>query len=48
MKRLARKSFAMSLLDALTANLAILDSQGEIIAVNNAWKRFARENNCAD
>ncbi len=48
MQYLARKSFALHLLDSLTANIAILDSQGEIISVNRAWKRFARENNSSD
>ncbi len=48
MQYLARKSFAIHLLDALTANIAVLDSQGEIISVNRAWKRFARENNSND
>jgi PAS domain S-box-containing protein len=31
-------------LDSLAANVAVLDRDGTIIAVNEAWKRFAREN----
>lgn len=37
-------SFADDVLNSLTANIAVLDSRGVIIAVNGAWKRFAREN----
>ena len=33
--------FAVATYDALTANIAILNSAGEIIAVNRAWVRFA-------
>jgi PAS domain S-box-containing protein len=33
-----------SILDALPANIALLDSQGNIVSVNNGWKEFAREN----
>lgn len=41
----ARESlrFLQSALDALSANIAILDERGVIIAVNEAWRRFARE-----
>src|SRR5262249_43522137 len=31
-------------LDSLAANIAVLDRDGTIIAVNDAWKRFAKEN----
>ena len=31
-------------LNALPANIAVLDSSGTILAVNEAWRRFAREN----
>lgn len=34
--------------DALPANLAVLDSKGTIIAVNEGWERFARENGDPD
>jgi two-component system KDP operon response regulator KdpE len=32
------------LLDALTDEVAVIDTSGRIIAVNEAWKRFARAN----
>lgn len=32
------------LLDALPANIALIDSNGEILLVNEAWKNFAQEN----
>lgn len=36
--------FLKSALDALTANIAILDEQGVILEVNESWRRFADEN----
>lgn len=33
-----------ALLDALPANVALLDAKGVILAVNRAWRRFARDN----
>jgi PAS domain S-box-containing protein len=33
-----------TILDSLAANIAVLDRSGNIIAVNEAWRRFAREN----
>jgi len=36
--------FAVAAFDALLANIAILDSEGKIIAVNLAWERFAQVN----
>jgi len=38
--------FLQSALDAISAHIAILNQQGLIVAVNSAWNRFARENNC--
>ena len=38
------KYFLQSTLDALSAHIAILDSEGRIIAVNEAWKNFALAN----
>ncbi len=38
------ENFADDVLNSLTANIAVLDSRGVIIAVNEAWRRFAREN----
>ncbi|RKH89391.1 PAS domain S-box protein [Corallococcus sp. AB045] len=42
------EKFLRSTLDSLSTHIAILDGRGAIIAVNAAWKRFARENGCAD
>jgi PAS domain-containing protein len=36
--------FWRSALDSMPAHTAVLDDGGEIIAVNEAWRRFAREN----
>jgi signal transduction histidine kinase len=36
--------FAPAVLDALTAHICVLDKAGWILAVNEAWRRFAREN----
>ncbi len=36
--------FAQATLDALSTNIAILNSHGEIISVNRAWREFAMEN----
>ena len=33
-----------AILDALPANIALLDGEGVIVSVNAAWKRFAQEN----
>ncbi|MEW6400744.1 MAG: diguanylate cyclase [Chloroflexota bacterium] len=48
MPRLASNSFAADLLNSLTAHIAVLNSQGDIVAVNDAWRQFAHENNCPD
>jgi PAS domain S-box-containing protein len=37
-------AFNVSILNSLTSHIAVLDAQGVIIAVNNAWRRFAYEN----
>lgn len=37
--------FARATLDALGAHIAILDEMGMILAVNQAWRTFARTNN---
>ena len=34
----------VSVLNSLTSHLAVLDAQGMIVAVNNAWLKFAEEN----
>ena len=36
--------FAEDILNSLTAHVAVLDEQGIIIEVNDAWRRFGREN----
>lgn len=35
---------SQSVLDALTSHIAVLDDEGNIIAVNESWRRFAFEN----
>jgi len=42
------ETLAIDVLNSLTAQIAVLDSRGFIVEVNEAWKRFARENNSAD
>ncbi|MBV9999976.1 MAG: PAS domain S-box protein [Verrucomicrobia bacterium] len=37
-----------AIFDALPARIAVLDSEGIILAVNDAWRRFAQENPFAD
>jgi len=44
--RLSRK-FLQSTLDSLADNIAILDAEGTILAVNASWRRFAQENGLA-
>src|SRR5580765_1421520 len=36
------------MVDSLASQLAVLDREGNIILVNEAWKRFARENAAGD
>lgn len=38
------ESFDRSILDAISAEIAVLDPRGVIIAVNEAWRRFAEAN----
>lgn len=44
----ASQQFLQSTLDALAANIAILDSNGTIVDVNAAWSQFAKENGCSE
>jgi diguanylate cyclase (GGDEF)-like protein len=37
------QALAYDVLNALTANVAVLDRQGTVVAVNTGWKRFACE-----
>jgi len=41
-------TLAHDVLNALTANIAVLDARGDIVAVNDAWIRFARANGAPD
>ncbi len=41
------EQFLNGTLDGLTANIALLDDQGEIIFVNKAWQEFAADNGVA-
>ena len=41
-------AFNVSILDSLTAHIAVLDAQGVIVAVNSAWRRFAEENGLSE
>ena len=40
----ASERFALATLNGLSASIAILDDDGKILAVNEAWRRFATEN----
>ena len=44
---LERGQFNRAILDSLSAHIAVTDKSGNIIAVNDAWENFAREN-CID
>jgi PAS domain S-box-containing protein len=44
----ASETFVRNVLDSLTAHIAVLDEHGKIVAVNQAWHRFARENGGSD
>jgi diguanylate cyclase (GGDEF)-like protein/PAS domain S-box-containing protein len=40
--------FIKGVLNSLTAHIAVLDEHGIIVVVNEAWKKFARENDSPD
>jgi len=40
------KYFSQTVLMSLRDHVAVLDRQGNILAVNDSWKQFARKNNC--
>lgn len=44
----SNEAFVLNVLNALTASIAVLDHRGVIIAANEAWKRFARDNDARD
>ncbi|MGZ5781712.1 MAG: PAS domain S-box protein, partial [Burkholderiaceae bacterium] len=39
-----RDNFNTSILNSLTSHIAVLNEQGVIVAVNNAWRQFANDN----
>lgn len=39
------ETFNREVLDSLTAHIAVLNREGRIVSVNEAWRRFAVENN---
>jgi PAS domain S-box-containing protein len=41
----ASREFARSTIDALSSHICVLDETGTIIAVNQAWRDFAEDNN---
>ncbi|MDI1255589.1 MAG: PAS domain S-box protein [Flavobacterium sp.] len=45
-EHLLRKSeiFNRGILDSLSAHIAVINKKGDIIAVNDSWRRFARKN----
>ena len=38
------RRFAQATLDAMAEHLCVLDAEGKVLAVNQAWRTFAREN----
>ena len=40
----ASENFSRSVIDSLSAHIAVLDNEGKIILVNNAWENFADAN----
>ena len=44
------QQYGESILNSLTAHVAVIDQQGNTVVVNEAWQRFAQEscNECAD
>lgn len=40
--------FTRAILDSLSAHIAVIDKDGKIIAVNEAWEGFAKENSIAE
>jgi len=41
-------TFERAILDSLTANIAVIDKSGEILAVNASWQEFAAANQMHD
>lgn len=40
------QQFLQSTLDSLSTHIAVLDESGTIVAVNEAWRRYAHQNGC--
>lgn len=38
------EQFSYSILNAITAHIAVINEQGEILVVNDSWNQFARDN----
>jgi len=43
-EQIEARQFSESVLNSLTAHIAVIDRNADIIAVNDAWQRFAQEN----
>jgi diguanylate cyclase (GGDEF)-like protein len=43
-----QETSAHAVLNALSGSIAVLDANGIIVGVNDAWRRFAKDNGCAD
>lgn len=43
-----RLDLAVSVLDAVDANIAVLDQHGSIVYVNDAWRQFGESNGAGD
>ena len=41
-------TFRSSILDSISANIAVIDSKGEVLAVNLSWQQFADANQMSD
>ncbi len=41
-------TFRSSILDSISANIAVIDPKGEILAVNLSWQQFADANRMSD
>ncbi len=41
-------TFRSSILDSISANIAVIDSKGEVLAVNLSWQQFADANKMSD
>jgi two-component system, LuxR family, sensor kinase FixL len=44
-RNIKNTNFLKNTLNALSAHIAIIDERGSILAVNTAWKKFAKDNN---